>query len=147
LPYHIVIKAGVHYKQTQRCYIIATVVNIAISILTVHWFGLIGVAVGTLVAMAYQTVWMAWYDSQNIISWPFNKFLKQLGVDAIVFCCGFFASKIFSISSLTYISWVVMAVKVVLLWGVIAIIINCIFYKSMMATLFKRILSKIKVIR
>ena len=147
LPYHIVIKAGVHYKQTQRCYIIASIVNIVISILTVHWFGLIGVAVGTLVAMAYQTVWMAWYDSKNIIHWPFRYFLKQIGVDIITFFCGFFASQIISISSYTYISWVVMATKVVLIWSAITLIINIVFYKSVMSKVFRRLLSRFKANR
>ena len=147
LPYHIVIKAGVHYKQTQRCYIIASIVNIVISILTVHWFGLIGVAVGTLVAMAYQTVWMAWYDSKNIIHWPFRYFLKQIGVDIITFFCGFFVSQIISISSYTYISWVVMATKVVLIWSAITLIINIVFYKSVMSKVFRRLLSRFKANR
>ena len=147
LPYHIVIKAGVHYKQTQRCYIIATIVNIVISVLTVYWFGLIGVAIGTLVAMLYQTVWMAWYDSKNIIHWPFRNFLKQISVDSIIFFCGYFASRIIIISSYAYISWVVMAIKVALIWSVIAIVINIIFYKSSMEKILRRILSSIKVIR
>ena len=147
LPYHIVIKAGVHYKQTQRCYIIATIVNIVISVLTVYWFGLIGVAIGTLVAMLYQTVWMAWYDSKNIIYWPFRNFLKQISVDSITFFCGYFASKIIIISSYTYISWVVMAIKVALIWSVISIVINIIFYKSLTEKFLRRIFSNIKVIR
>lgn len=42
-----------------------------------------GVAIGTAIAMFYQTIWMAFYDSKNLIKWPFTKFLKQIAVDFI----------------------------------------------------------------
>ena len=71
LPYNILILAAGHYKQTQSNYILAAVINIVVSILTVKKWGLIGVAIGTLCAMFYQTIWMAIYDSKNI----FNIFL------------------------------------------------------------------------
>ena len=81
LPYNIMILAGGHYKQTQRNYIIAAIINIVISIVAVKTWGLVGVAIGTAIAMFYQTIWMAFYDSKNLIKWPFTKFLKQIAVD------------------------------------------------------------------
>ena len=83
LPYNIMILAGGHYKQTQRNYIIAAIINIVISIVAVKTWGLVGVAIGTAIAMFYQTIWMAFYDSKNLIKWPFTKFLKQIAVDFI----------------------------------------------------------------
>lgn len=74
LPYNILILAAGHYKQTQSNYIIAMILNIVVSIATVKMWGLVGVAIGTLIAMAYQTVWMAKYDSKNIICWYFKNF-------------------------------------------------------------------------
>ena len=59
MPYNILILAAGHYKQTQSNYIIAMILNIVVSIATVKMWGLVGVAIGTLIAMAYQTVWMA----------------------------------------------------------------------------------------
>ena len=41
-------------------------VNIVISVLAVHVWGLIGVALGTICAMFYQTFWMANYISKNL---------------------------------------------------------------------------------
>src|SRR5699024_3600948 len=77
LPYNMMILAGGHYKQTQSNYIIAAAINIIVSVLAVRKWGLVGVAVGTVIAMFYQTVWMALYDSRNLIQWPFRNFLKQ----------------------------------------------------------------------
>ena len=61
LPYSIIILSAGHYKQTQKNYIIAASMNVVISAVVVKQFGLIGVAVGTLIAMIYQTIWMANY--------------------------------------------------------------------------------------
>ena len=65
LPYILMIFAGNHYKQTQTNFIISAAINIVISVLTVKFWGLIGVTLGTLAAMLFQTTWMAWYISKN----------------------------------------------------------------------------------
>ena len=147
LPYHIVIKAGVHYKQTQNCYLTAAIMNIVVSVLTVKWFGLIGVAIGTLVAMAYQTIWMAWYDSKNIINWQLRRFLKQIAIDAIILFVGFFLTRMIKLSELSYMCWIIMAIQVVLIWLAIVVVINFIFYRKMITSLLNRIFSRFMRLR
>lgn len=56
MPYNIMILAVGHYRETQSNYIVAAILNVVISIASVYLWGLIGVAIGTLVAMCYQTV-------------------------------------------------------------------------------------------
>ena len=101
LPYNIIILAAGHYKQTQRNYIVAAVINIVVSVVTVKAWGLIGIAIGTLAAMGYQTIWMAIYDSRNLIKWPFGNFIKQIFVDAVTVAIGFFATKMLSLHTVT----------------------------------------------
>lgn len=132
LPYNIMILAAGHYKQTQRNYIVAAAVNIIISVLAVKAWGLVGVAIGTLVAMTYQTIWMAWYDSKNLIKWPFINFVKQVIVDIVTaILCGMLSSG-FRMYSLSYFGWCVNAVEVVITWFVIMSVINAIFYRDKM---------------
>lgn len=142
LPYNILILAAGHYKQTQSNYIIAMIMNIVISIATVKLWGLIGVAIGTLVAMFYQTVWMAWYDSKNIISWPFKKFLKQCGVDAITVLFASLVTFKIPLLSVSYLSWFIQAIEVFACWMVIVVIINSIFYKDKLQFLFNKLSHK-----
>lgn len=130
IPYNIIILAAGHYKQTQCCYIIAMILNIVISILTVKIWGLIGVAVGSFVALAYQTVWMALYNSKNIIFWPMNNFLKQILIDAMTLLLLVMLSYNFSLSSIDYISWIIMAVKVLFVSLCAVFIVNTIFYRN-----------------
>lgn len=144
LPYNIIILAAGHYKQTQRNYIVAAVINIVVSVVTVKAWGLIGVAIGTLAAMGYQTIWMAIYDSRNLIKWPFKNFMKQIFVDASTVAIGFFATKMLSLHTVTYISWVFLAVKTSAVWVAIVLVLNFIFYRNKISGLFGKIGSKIR---
>lgn len=137
LPYNIIILAAGHYKQTQNNYIIAAILNIVVSVVTVKAWGLIGVAIGTLVAMGYQTVWMAWYDSKNLIKWPIINFIKQILIDlgTVILC--WMASSVFSMKSISYTGWIFNAVEVATVWLIIMVLINLIFYRDKMLRLFK----------
>lgn len=139
LPYNILILAAGHYKQTQSNYIVAMILNIVISIATVKIWGLIGVSIGTFVAMAYQTVWMARYDSKNIICWPFKNFLKQCGVDAITVIVASLATFKIPMLSVSYVSWFLLAIEVFAVWLVIAILINSVFYRERVLSMFRRV--------
>lgn len=144
LPYNVMILAGGHYKQTQSNYIIAAILNIVISVASVKLWGLIGVAIGTLIAMFYQTIWMAIYDSRNLIKWPFKNFMKQIFVDVLTVVIGFFATKMLSLHTVTYISWVFLAVKISAVWVAIVLVLNFIFYRNKISGLFGKIGSKIR---
>ena len=146
IPYNTMILAAGHYKQTQSNYIIAASINVIVSIVTVKAFGLIGVAIGTLVAMAYQAVWMAWYISKHLIKWPIKNFIKQLIVDAITIAVAYLATHWIHMSNITYLSWIVMAVEIVVVVSACIIVVNFIFYKDRMFKLLsmgKRMINRI----
>ena len=136
LPYNLLILAGGHYKQTQNNYIVASILNIVLSILLVNFFGLIGVAIGTLVAMLYQTIWMAIYDSYNLINWPIKNFIKQSLIDILTVLIIMLLGNMFSLNDVTWIAWIVYAIKVSLLAIVFIFLINYIFYKSYIIKMF-----------
>ena len=130
LPYNILILAAGHYKQTQSNYIIAMIMNIVISVATVKLWGLIGVAIGTMVAMLYQTIWMAWYDSKNIINWSFKNFFKQCSVDAITVILASLATFKIPLMDVSYQAWLLQAVEVFVVWTIIVLILNLIFFRD-----------------
>lgn len=135
LPYNIMILAAGHYKQTQNNYIIAAILNIVVSVLAVKAWGLVGVAIGTLLAMGYQTVWMAWYDSKHLIKWPFRNFVKQVVVDIVTVSLCSIASSVFPMRSASYMGWIINAIEVAVVWLIIMVVINTVFYKDKMARL------------
>lgn len=150
LPYNIVILAGGHYKQTQKCYIIAAFLNVIISVVAVKKFGLVGVAIGTLMAMCYQTIWMAIYDSKNIIQWSFKNFVKQIVVDIItivLMSSTMFVAPVkyyFTLSSISDISWIVLAIKISIVSIIFICVVNLICYKKYMIKLYNALTSVLK---
>lgn len=142
LPYNIMILAGGHYKQTQHSYIIAAVLNIVISIATVHIWGLIGVAIGTLCAMAYQTIWMVIYDSKHFIMWPIKNVIKQFCVDILTVICVALVTKPIRMYSISYQAWILMAIEVALCVICVIIIVNFVFYRAKLKQLCKKIVRK-----
>lgn len=130
LPYNILILAAGHYKQTQVNYIIAAILNIVISVLTVRIWGLIGVAIGTLCAMLYQTVWMAVYDSKHILNTPINEFIKHIVVDVLtVAAAGVLTFRIL-MHSVSYLSWFLLAIIDAAIWATVIALVNTIFYRE-----------------
>ena len=83
-PYDKLILASGHFKQTQKNYIIAAALNFGISIVAVQFWGLEGVAVGTLAAMAYQAVYMALYDTRVLLKRPYKVLLVNVALDLVL---------------------------------------------------------------
>lgn len=139
IPYSIMILAGNHYSQTQKCYTVAVGLNIVVSVITVKLHGLVGVAVGTLIAMVYQTVWMAVYNSNNLVCWPFSCFLKQLLADVLSFLPPYFICSTWTLSASSYAAWIYLAVKVSIIWIVFIVIINTVFYRDHIISLLHKL--------
>lgn len=130
LPYNIMILAAGHYKQTQSNYIVAAIMNILLSIVTVEMWGLVGVAIGMLAAMVYQTIWMANYISREIIRWPMRNFWKQFGIDCLILTIIYFSTQWIELGDKTYVNWCIMASKVVAIVLVEVSAVNLIFYRE-----------------
>ena len=142
LPYNIMILAAGHYKQTQHNYIIAAIMNIVISIIGVKQFGLIGVTLGTMAAMVYQTVWMAWYNSKNFIQWPMRNFFKQMAVNAVSAVSIFTVTGYFNMTGVSYLGWVVLAIKATVCGVFVVFLINYIFYKEFVLKITDKIMKR-----
>lgn len=143
LPYNIMVLAAGHYRQTQRNYIVAVVLNVVISVLTVELWGLVGVAIGTLVAMAYQTIWLFVYDSKNLIRWPLKRVAKQFAVDALSAALIVAVGGSIAFNDISYLGWILLAVKVSSMAVVIVLSVNFIFYMNRMKQMFGRVRNRL----
>lgn len=136
-PYNIVILAAGHYKQTQRCHIIAAAMNLVISVVAVKTMGLIGVAIGTLAAMVYQTVWMAGYVSGKIIDRSMLPFVGQLLLDALTVAVIMLLTWRIKLVSISFFSWILMAVKVALVAILVIAGMLLLFRRKLIMELFR----------
>lgn len=130
LSNNIMILAGGHYKQTQKYYLIAALINIIVSLVTVKRWGLNGVAFGSLIAMVYHAIWMSIYNSKNLLKWPLRSIAKQLLADVIILLIGVAVSRLLHIKAVSYGSWLVLALKTVAIWVVVSLLVNYILYRQ-----------------
>ena len=75
-PYINAAYAVGHFKQTAVFAYIEVGINVAISLPLVHRFGLVGVAIGLLVAMLFRMVAHIIYLKRNILNRPYRRFFK-----------------------------------------------------------------------
>jgi len=118
LPYNSAVLAIGHYKQTQTSAIIDVVLNLSISIILVFKFGLVGVAIGTFVAMFYRTCYLAWYISKKIINrslWYFVKFLLFDIISIFVYVSLVYKiiGNVVDFEIKSYGEWIALALKII----------------------------------
>lgn len=85
IPYLMLIFAAGHYKETERIFITTPIVNIVISVLLLSYNGLVGLAIGTLVAMLYMTIWTGRYVAVNILNIKYSSLLYMYSFFGIAF--------------------------------------------------------------
>lgn len=144
LPYHALIIASGKFKETKIAAYGEAVLNLGISIILVNKFGLIGVAVGTVVATFFRFFFYAIYLSNNIINRKFTRFLKRNTINfitfIIIYIIGNFFLKNVEISS--YVLWIYNALFITILAFCITLISITIFYYSDMVHLVNRLFRK-----
>lgn len=138
LPYNIMVLAAGHYKQTQNNYIIAAILNVVISVIAVQHAGIIGVAIGTLVAMTYQTFWLSRYISKNLVNWPASHIFKQFLIDLVESFLISFSPKLYVWNVNTYIQWITLSCFTLLIGLFIVIAINTVFYRDKVVLLLSK---------
>lgn len=146
LPYNMVVLAAGHYKETQWSAILEAIINVVFSVVLVKQFGLIGVAVGTFLAVSYRTIYLACYLRKNILFRNLCHFIKHILVDAttviLIFIVVTVFSRYYTISSVDYFSWIYLAIKVSVTAIVVCVLVNLLLYGSEMRLLFIRITKK-----
>ncbi len=121
LPYSSMINATGSYKQTQKIYVLATITNIIISVVAVHWLGLIGVTIGTLVSLTYQTIHMMVFCARELFHGRKIQAFKLWIIDGIIFSCCYFICTNIDIRAATYYEWVIKAGVTLIVWTTISI--------------------------
>lgn len=130
-PYiNLAYSAGV-FKDLKKYAYFEAFLNIIVSITFVFKFGLIGVAIGTLTAMIYRTIYQVIYLKDHLINRPVSKFFKKLIIFAsfsivgIIICIKF----LYNIK-ITVFSWIMHGIIYTIVFGLIYLIIGLLFYRK-----------------
>lgn len=122
---------------TIPCYIEAGI-NIIISLILVPKHGLIGVAIGTLVAMIYRMIFHVRFTNKNIVKRPESIFYKKLLTFGLTTIIGIFIAIYFIPSvKLSITNWLLHGIIYTLLFSILYFINSLIFYKKELIVLKK----------
>lgn len=144
IPYNTLVCAAGHYKQTQMSAIIEMVLNLSITIVLVSQFGLVGVAIGTLVAMVYRTIYLVVYLSKNVIGYSISYFVKNIIIDVIEVATIVIVTILIPKDCNNYFEWILLACEVFGAAFVVIIIANFFAYRNHTVSFLKKIIKRIK---
>lgn len=150
LPYSSITLAAGHFKETRKGAWVEALVNLILSIILVFNFGIIGVAIGTLVAMAIRTIEFMYHSSKYILQRKGIESIKKLVIlmvqIIIIVPIGFWITTFFKMES--YITFFTLAIIVGIVSTIIVGCINAIFYKEDLINvlnLVKRMIKKDRI--
>lgn len=143
IPYHSIIISSGNYKQTKKGAFIEAFINIAISIVLVHILGLVGVAIGTLIAMVYRLIDYLFYLRKNILSRNITSGLKRICISLIMLFLNYFIiSTIYTPVFNNYILFIINGFCILLIIGICNMAIYWILFRKD----FMEILSLVRVL-
>ncbi len=105
-PYSCVIFASGHFKQTMNGAFVEAGINIILSLVLIKPLGIVGIAIGTLVAMAFRTIQYAIYLSKNLIQHSIFNFFRKIFAVIIVGAIIFLLTRFLVLQPNGYLQWV-----------------------------------------
>ena len=143
-PYHNMIIAAGQFKETKAAAYGESIINILSSVLLVIHFGLVGVAIGTVVATLYRFVYYAVFLSKHVMQRNVRLFLKRLSINAITIVfvqrIGRYILTFFTVTS--YLQWSVAGFVIAVVAGIITIMMNMLFYKNECYALLNKVMRR-----
>ena len=145
-PYQSIIQAAGHYKQTRNGAILEAAINIIVSIVLVIKFGLIGVAIGTLVSVIFRTMQLMIYVCRKIVK---RSSLIAIGKCIIGFVEMVIIILIFNLLNLNYPNNYIELIENAIIAGVISLFVvgigSLIFYKKDVKGTFFRVKNALNI--
>ncbi len=145
LPYQAAVHAAGHYKQTRVGAYGEAVINIVVSIVLVIRLGLVGVAIGTILATLFRLVYYVVYLTKNIIHRKVWLFLRRQLVNTanlvILFLMGQILNRFVTINS--FFTWIPQAALFFAVSACITLMINYIFYRESTMQVISNLLRKV----
>lgn len=132
VPYSSITLAAGHFKETRKGAWIEVIVNITISIILVIKYGIVGVAIGTLVAMLLRTIEFIYHTNKYILERNIFINIKKIAVIVTEVLLIILVIKFIPINITfnSYINWIIYAIIVFVVASIITIGINILVYRD-----------------
>lgn len=109
---YVLIRSAGHYKQTQTASLLEAVINLGVSVILVFRFGLIGVAIGTMIAELFYGSYLIFYLSKNIVFQQKRMVFKRILVDILSVAVMLLSVCWLDMSADSFVTWIWKAVVI-----------------------------------
>ncbi len=146
MPYHQMIIAAGQFKETRMAAYGEAIINITSSIILVICYGIVGVAIGTVLATLFRFVYYVAYLSKHILYRKVNNWIKRTMINIISFACIVLIGNAIAahIAMENYLEWAKACLIVFPASGIITIAVNYAFYKDDVVGLVNKGFGKIR---
>lgn len=142
-PYNSLANTAGKFKETRRGAWIEAISNFVISLVLVFKFGIVGVAIGTLISVIIRGVELIIFTNKNILKRKISITLKKVLISIVQLIIVIIISHyMFDLTNISYFDWIMMALKVFAVSVIIIVPFNILYYKKE----FKELLHTFKVI-
>lgn len=144
LPYNSLTLAVGHFKETRKGAWVEAITNIVISTILVIKYGIIGVTIGTMVAMLIRTFEFMYHTSKYVLNRNQKYSIIHFLLSAVecVIVCLIINQIIINVKFNSYVIWIKYAIVSTIITSVLIVLINILFYRNELKNLLV-ILNKI----
>ena len=130
-PYNELVKAAGHFKQTRRGAVVEAIVNVVVSVILVWQFGLIGVAIGTLVAMLIRSLEFIYHTNKYILKRNVMESVKKIIFIIVETLLVVLLSHFIPMPEMSsYFNWILYAIEIFIVALVVVVPINYSLHKD-----------------
>ena len=119
-----------HFEQTINRAIIEMIINVTVSLIGVYYFGIYGVLIGTIVALAYRSNDFVLYANKQILDRSPKKSYFRWIFNTVFMVIIIFTFNKFNISFIGYMDFFLQGIIIFCAIFIITIILNSIIFKE-----------------
>ncbi len=139
LPYYYMITNAGHFKQITKSAYIEVGINIVLSLLLIYPLGLLGLAIGTAIAMVYRTIYIVRYCSTHITKESVHKSLIRAIVFSVTAIIAVLISHFINILPECFTQWFVYTSVTGILVFVLMGSVSIVFWREDFLTLYHKL--------
>lgn len=125
MPYNSLVLTAGHFKETKNGAWVEAIVNIVLSLILVNFYGIVGVAIGTLVAMTVRTIEIYNYANKNILKRSKVESIEKILLSFISIILVYIIYNQIDIKlDITYIGWFIRAIITCVISVIVVTLVN-----------------------
>lgn len=117
-------------KQTSYISLIEAIINLSLSLVFVHKYGIVGVTLATVIALPIKVIWCTYVADKKIMRRSYWKSISIIGVNFLFFWGVVFLSRIYQPVIMSYSQFFVWGVILTIVFGAIGMGLNFLVNKD-----------------